>query len=207
MLKLIEKTTYALVAGFTIFGMGLNASAAKQETISTSHYFQVTNTQLQDIKKTVEENKKIVYDKNRTKQIMCMLRTLIGEASSESMLGKQAAGEIIVNRAKSKRYSNTVCEVVHEYKQFSMYNNDSKNKANLKRTDAFMGAELSKKEPSWKFMQTLLISKRLIDGDYKPILPVNSYNYHAHYVKPNWRSDYKKVVSIDNHIFYMTKAP
>lgn len=51
----------------------------------------------------------------------CLTEALYYEARGESEEGYIAVANVIMNRVHSHRYPNTVCEVVHQRKQFSYY--------------------------------------------------------------------------------------
>lgn len=51
-----------------------------------------------------------------------LIRTILGEAASESDLGQQAVAHVIANRLRDKRWPNTLREVALQPKQFSAWN-------------------------------------------------------------------------------------
>ena len=207
MLKLIEKTAYTLVAGFTIFGMGLNASAAKQETISTNHYFQVTNTQLQDIKKTVSTIPNHSKDKeyDRVKQLRCIAQTVYGESRGQSKLAQEAVATVILNRVASPKFPNTACKVVKQYRvrngkrvyQFSMWHpNDpslAKTQAAFNTDKGYSAAVLSAIHASMKAMARQPKDK---------VLPKTILNYHTIHIKTAWSDKMDVYGVIDDHKFF-----
>ena len=53
----------------------------------------------------------------------CMAEAILFEAGNQPIVGKLAVAEVILNRVRSDKYPNTICDVVHEgpiYKWFMM---------------------------------------------------------------------------------------
>ena len=44
----------------------------------------------------------------------CMAEAILFEAGNQPLAGKVAVGEVIMNRVRSSRYPNTVCDVIYE---------------------------------------------------------------------------------------------
>ena len=53
----------------------------------------------------------------------CMAQNIYYEARGESLKGKQAVGNVVLNRVDHKKYPNTVCGVVYQAKRYD-WNND-----------------------------------------------------------------------------------
>jgi len=53
----------------------------------------------------------------------CMAVAIYFEARGELEINQVKVGEVIMNRVESKRFSNTICEVVKQNKQFRFLNN------------------------------------------------------------------------------------
>jgi len=56
-------------------------------------------------------------------ETFCMAQNIYYEARGESLKGKQAVGNVVLNRVDHVKYPNTVCGVVYEAKRYS-WNND-----------------------------------------------------------------------------------
>jgi hypothetical protein len=55
---------------------------------------------------------------NTKKEIECLAKSIYHEARGESEIGKKAVAIVLMNRAKSANFSNSICRVVHEEGQF-----------------------------------------------------------------------------------------
>lgn len=59
--------------------------------------------------------KKILSDK----EIHCLTETIYYEARGEHDKGKRAVANVVLNRVKSNKFPNKICDVVYQKKQFS----------------------------------------------------------------------------------------
>jgi spore germination cell wall hydrolase CwlJ-like protein len=120
--------------------------------------------------------------------VYCLTEAIYFEARGSSYADQAAVADVILNRVDSKHYPDTICEVVHQYKQFSYYW-DGKSDRMLDR-DA-------------KASANLLAVQMLVHGTYRG-LTENSLLYHANYVNPYWAKHYRFVGTIGAHKFYTT---
>lgn len=201
MIKYLSKSR--ILAGFIgvfiggAYVIGSNASMIDLEPMPLVDY----DSLIVSISKAEKKKQEIKHKKFMAREYACMKITLIGECTGESVLGKQASGEIIMNRVASKHYPNTVCGAVYQRRQFSMYNPDKQNRANLARTLDIIDNEMSKPESerSEEFNETSALAKKLVNRTYTPILPKDIVNYHTNEIKPDWSGEVH--VRIDNHSF------
>ncbi len=131
----------------------------------------------------------------------CLAQNIYFEAKSESQAGQIAVGQVVLNRVKSSKYPNTVCEVIRQgptynwtedfpvrHKcQFSWYCDGKSDK--IRNQTAWYEA---------KQVAGVLLSM----PEFVPNVVEDATHYHAHYVNPHWASKLEKVVRIDAHIFY-----
>ena len=155
--------------------------------------------------------KPLNYIRYSNQDIDCLAKNIYFEAGVESTAGKLAVANVTLNRTISKKYPNSVCEVVKEGKhrynanleewipvrnmcQFSWYCDGRGDDPNPGRTweDAKDLATLV----MHKYQKRILID--ITDG---------ATHYHANWMKafPSWSYQHKKVASIDRHIFYKAK--
>lgn len=129
-------------------------------------------------------------------QIECLARNVYHEAGGESLLGKKAVAQVTINRAKSKKYPMSICEVVtHKTKtrsgkvvcQFSWYCDKRK-----------LNAELDPK--LWEI--SLQVARQMIErGSNKlPAAIKRATHFHNTKVAPNW--NLRHAGQVGNHIFY-----
>ena len=58
-------------------------------------------------------------DNNTVEQTYCMAQNIYYEARGESLKGKQAVGNVVLNRVDHEKYPDTFCDVVYEAKRYS----------------------------------------------------------------------------------------
>lgn len=107
-----------------------------------------------------------------THEEKCLATVIHNEARGENIVGKQAVASVVLNRVKSKRYPNTICEVVHQPYQFA-------------------STPVKKLDP---------ISVKVAKNVKTPI--INALYFHNMTVKPYWSKKHVHVVTIGRHKFY-----
>jgi spore germination cell wall hydrolase CwlJ-like protein len=127
---------------------------------------------------------------NTTKDIACLATNIYFEARNQSYEGQKAVAFVTLNRVHSSQYPNNVCEVVWQPKQFSWTIDGKSNKP--------------KDIASFKIATALAIQ---VYNKYNQVNDPTkgALMFHANYVRPYWRQDYKISTIIGDHIFYVEK--
>lgn len=134
-------------------------------------------------------------DVARTADILA--RTVWGEARGESLAGKEAVANVILNRFKTSQrqghfwWGDTIEEVCLKPYQFSCWN---ENDVNYRRVIAVDGDD-----PNFAICQR--IARRAVNG----LLEDNTFgadHYHAVGINPSWTESRTPVAEIGRHIFY-----
>lgn len=117
-------------------------------------------------------------------QGQCLAGAVYFESKGEELEGQLAVARVVMARAKSGRFANTLCGVVYQKSQFSFIRGG--------RMPA-----IDKSSRHWK--NAVAISKIALSNSWKS--PVEGALYfHARYVSPGWRLS--RIGAVDNHIFY-----
>ena len=119
--------------------------------------------------------------------VACMALAIYFEARSENFVGKMFVAETIMNRVKSKRYKNNVCDVVMRYKQFSFMNDVYDKKSSLVISEKKAWSDSVKF--AFKYMHEL------------PDIH-DSCHYATHKVKNKWTKKFELSVQVGAHSFY-----
>ena len=120
-------------------------------------------------------------------EVECLARNIYFEARNQPIKGQEAVAHVTLNRLKSGKHGNSICEVVYQPYAFSWTLDRFKSKAQLKE----IKAEALANEIAFK---TIL-------GETED--PTNgATHYHANYIKPYWSKRLEKKVRIQDHIFY-----
>jgi N-acetylmuramoyl-L-alanine amidase len=124
----------------------------------------------------------------------CMVEVLWFEARGDNEQGKRAVATVILNRVKSARFSNTICGVIQERKQFSYRNR-------LKNRTAII-SPIPKQVEKDKMEMIKKIAAEVACGTFKPVLPAGVLWYHTHGVNPVWNQKMQRVsIAGSKHVF------
>lgn len=118
--------------------------------------------------------------------IICLAKNIYFEANNQSYIGQQAIAFVTLNRSRSGLYSNNICEVVWQPKQFSWtHDGRSNNPRSIKKFSIAMAAAV----------YVYSNYGRIPDPTQGAIM------YHTVYIHPWWHDDYTPTVIIGDHIF------
>lgn len=132
----------------------------------------------------------------------CLKENIFFEAATESDEGKKAVGIVTLNRVKSKKFPNTICEVVKQAKlnsngvplrnqcQFSWYCDGKSDKIDL--TNPIV-------RRTWNNIDKII--DELIKSKKFNTVGKSTY-YHSTRVKPWWSKKFEVKSQIGSHIFY-----
>ena len=124
-------------------------------------------------------------------EVFCMTEAIYFEARGEDRIGQVSVGLVIMNRVKSNRYPDTICEVVRQPMQFS-YRNGTVPTVVINDIDSDDGKALTD------------IVQLSIDITNKHIRDFtdSSTHYFAHnLVNPNWANYGEVSLIVNNHTF------
>ena len=121
-------------------------------------------------------------------ELYCLAQNIYFEARSESLAGKYAVADVVLNRVASSKYPSTICSVIKARLQFSWYWDG---KSDLPRTDS----------PAW--IDSVNVARGILLEEKFLGITEGATHYHANYVYPSWAGKLRKVGRIGNHIFYL----
>ena len=121
----------------------------------------------------------------------CLTQAVYYEARNESADGQAAVAEVVMNRSRSGLYPRSVCAVVYQ-----------RNSRTCQFTFTCDGAIGRHPVDMRKWSRAERIARDVLEGRSANLLPNNSVNYHANYVRPSWGARLERVRQIGAHIFY-----
>lgn len=134
---------------------------------------------------------------NFSEEVLCLARNIYFEARNQSVKGQIAIAQVTLNRVNDPRFPNSICSVVTQARKDS--------EGNLIRHQCQFSWYCDGKSdtmPETKEKELALhIAKNVILGYYVD-LSRGATHYHATYVSPYWRTNFIKVSTIDDHVFY-----
>ncbi len=116
----------------------------------------------------------------------CLAMNIYFEGRGESARGRAAIASVTMNRVHSKRYPNTICEVVWQRKQFSW-------------TTISPRHHVINDIAAWN--QALLVAKLFVNGAQISLVG-DATHYHSVNVQPSWQDATKLVALVGDHYFY-----
>lgn len=123
-------------------------------------------------------------DEELTAEQECLAGAIYFEARSESLDGQLAVADVILNRAESGRFADTVCGVVHQPGQFSFVRGGRMPAINRNSQD-------------WR--EAVAIA-RIAEKDRWESAASDALFFHAAHVSPRWKL--RRVATVGNHVFY-----
>lgn len=120
----------------------------------------------------------------KNSDVVCLAQNIYHEARGESLQGQLAVAQVTLNRVRSGKFQNTVCETVYAHKQFSWTLNKYK-----------------KIKDSKAWLTSVLVAKAVLTQTaYIPNF--KALYFHTRQVHPRWNRKKQVVAVIGNHIFY-----
>ena len=134
-------------------------------------------------------------DGSRLKDLVCLTRNVYHEARGEPLVGQFAVAEVTLNRVASRRFPDSVCEVVYEKRW---------DKIRRRYVGGFSWTELDvppeiDDDEAWR--QAWHVAQTVSSEHYTPTLE-GALFYHGRHVRPSWSRGKKRIARIGRHVFY-----
>ena len=117
----------------------------------------------------------------------CLANAVYFEARGEPLEGQLAVAEVVMNRAASGRYPDSLCGVVEQPAQFSFVRH-----GHIPQAD--------RSSEAWR--RAVGIARIAAARMAPRLLPPSCLWYHANYVSPSWGRRLAETTRIGLHIFY-----
>jgi spore germination cell wall hydrolase CwlJ-like protein len=146
----------------------------------------VQKTVVEVVEKPVIVKEPVYMNENDRKQIQCLTRNAYFEAGNQSMKGKIAVTNVVMNRAKDKRFPSTPCGVVYQ---------------RTKRVCQFSWVCEGKKQvrSQKQYAEAREAAENVYLNNVGDVTNGAKF-YHADYVNPRW--NLRRIAKIGDHIFY-----
>jgi spore germination cell wall hydrolase CwlJ-like protein len=146
--------------------------------------------------KTPAERLGLFDEKARGKSEKCLAEAVYFEARGEAVRGQIAVAQVVMNRAFSGFYPNTVCGVVYQNKHRHLACQFTFACDNV--------ADVVREPEMWD--RARKIAKAMLDGQLWLPEVAKSTHYHAYWVHPSWVHEMKKMYKFGVHTFYRPRA-
>lgn len=118
------------------------------------------------------------------RELECLAGATYFESRGEPLEGQLAVAEVIINRAESGRFADSICGVVHQRGQFSFVRGGKM-------------PSINRNSRAWR--EALAVAQVAQDEEWESSAS-DALFFHARRVSPKWRL--KRVAAVGNHIFY-----
>jgi spore germination cell wall hydrolase CwlJ-like protein len=146
--------------------------------------------------KTPAERLGLLDEKARGRHEKCLAEAVYFEARGEAVRGQIAVAQVVMNRAFSGFYPNTVCGVVYQNKHRHLACQFTFACDNV--------ADVVREPDMWD--RAKKIAKAMLDGQLWLPEVAKSTHYHAYWVHPSWVHEMKKMYKFGVHTFYRPRA-
>jgi spore germination cell wall hydrolase CwlJ-like protein len=146
--------------------------------------------------KTPAERLGLFDEKARSRHEKCLAEAVYFEARGEAVRGQIAVAQVVMNRAFSGFYPNTVCGVVYQNKHRHLACQFTFACDNV--------ADVVREPDMWD--RARKIAKAMLDGQLWLPEVAKSTHYHAYWVHPSWVHEMKKMYKFGVHTFYRPRA-
>jgi len=128
------------------------------------------------------------------RDLTCLARNVYYEARGEPEKGKRAVAKVTLNRVKSSRFPNNICDAVYEQRW---------DKRRRRYVGAFAWTEFdSVPSPKSKQWRKAWEAAETVYQNPESVQLKGALFYHATRIKPRWAKQKKRIKKIGRHIFY-----
>lgn len=190
-------TVMAILAIVQVFIFTDNQQVTEQEVTE-----QTVIAQQEQITNVTSKLDSQLFNAKTNPQEWCLALNIYHEARGSTMVDQVAVADVVLNRVEANGYPSTICGVVKQA-HLDKYGKPQKNKCQFSwYCDDNSDAPKDKK--AWINAQYLALN--MIHQKYFRGITKGSTHYHAHYVKPKWRTSLTEVAQIGAHIYYKPKV-
>ncbi|MGB3739325.1 MAG: cell wall hydrolase [Pontixanthobacter sp.] len=125
----------------------------------------------------------------------CLTAAVYYEGGNETVQGKRAIAQVILNRVRHPAFPQSICGVIYQ---------GSERRTGCQFTFTCDGS-LTRKPARASWDRARIVAVAAIEGLVEPAVGMATH-YHANYVVPYWASSLDKIAAIDTHIFYNWKG-
>jgi len=138
---------------------------------------------------------KLSKDHSELRDIRCLAMNIYHEARGEPQSGKYAVAAVTMNRVKSGKHPNDVCNVVYK----RIWHKKKKIFISAFSWTSDKHSDIPKNSTRW--LESVRIAKDVY-SEKKKTKAKDALFYHADYVSPYWAAKKEKIAKIGRHIFY-----
>jgi len=131
----------------------------------------------------------------------CLAQNIYFESANQSFAGQIAVSHVVINRANSDLFPNSICEVIYQAKMKENWLGNMVPIRNQCQFSWFCDGKSDEPVDSVTWLNSIKVADMVLSGNY-PDITEGALWYHADFVKPYWANQLQLVTTIDNHLFY-----
>ena len=140
------------------------------------------------------------YDANGDR--FCLAQNIYFEAGNQPLAGKMAVANVTLNRVMDEQFPNNICDVVYQTKTWKKsWKGNMIPVRGQCQFSWFCDGKSDEPKDSKTWLEAIRIADTMMYNNHIDITD-GALWYHAYYVQPYWSKHLKKVVEIEDHIFY-----
>ena len=180
--------------------------------ISTVVYYEHSfHGKVDQINETVNETNLIVKQikitllntpYNMDNDYHCLASNIYWESRNQSLGGKMAVAQVVMNRVDNERFPDTICGVVKQTKYYPSGGIDLHDCQFSWYCDGLADDPLQNEKHIYEDVFYLAVN--MIEQDSMDITE-GATHYHSDKVHPYWADSLQRMTKIDDHIFYKRK--
>jgi N-acetylmuramoyl-L-alanine amidase len=180
--------------------------------ISTVVYYEHSfHGKVDQINETVSETNMIVKQikitllntpYNMDNDYHCLASNIYWESRNQSLGGKMAVAQVVMNRVDNERFPDTICGVVKQTKYYPSGGIDLHDCQFSWYCDGLADDPLQNEKHIYEDVFYLAVN--MIEQDSMDITE-GATHYHSDKVHPYWADSLQRMTKIDDHIFYKKK--
>ena len=132
----------------------------------------------------------------------CLASNIYWESRNQSLGGKMAVAQVVMNRVDNKRFPDTICGVVKQTKYYPSGGIDLHDCQFSWYCDGLTDDPLQNEKHIYEDVFYLAVN--MIEQDSMDITE-GATHYHSDKVYPYWADSLQRMTKIDDHIFYKKK--
>ena len=188
------KKYQAVILGLVVTGLTFLSIVFNNNLNEIQDTVEETNTIVKDIQVTINNTP---YDLNNNYH--CLASNIYWESRNQSLGGKVAVGQVVLNRVDSERFPDTICTVVKQTKFYPSGNIDLHDCQFSWYCDGKSDVPLEKEKDVYE--ESFRLAVKLLEN--RPMdFTEGAVHYHSDKVVPYWAESMIQTTRIDNHIFY-----
>lgn len=201
--------TWVAVGLITVFMYGFTSQVVEHEQ-ALEEQLAAAQDLIETQRHLLNRKRQVVVDES---ELLCMARNVFFEARGESITGKLAVAHVTLNRVRSQRFPNTVCDVVKQARtethwrtgsqvpvrhkcQFSWYCDGKSDEVNYHHPDGTLN-----KVAYQNWIHSFNVAKDVLQETTSDPTHGSTHYYNPALADPYWKDNFEEMATVGGHVF------